>query len=113
MHRSSILHDTRTSHNCASHTQQDGYTHHRRPPAGYLASISAEVLSRFLDEGVPEADVLYVATETLRCVRALELGEELPDQLNPFTREILVRYGFDDKTATLFMSLAGGRMVRL
>ena len=85
---------------------------HRRPrAAGRLDVRSNEVLSRFLDEGVPEADVLYVAAETLRCVRDLKAGDELPDELHPWTREVLARY--EDKVASLFFTLGGGRMVRV
>jgi hypothetical protein len=87
--------------------------HPRRLPraAGRLDSLSREVLSRFLDEGVPESKVLYVAAETLRCVREIEAGNELPVELDPWTWEILSRYS--DKAATLFMTVGGGRMVRV
>lgn len=85
----------------------------RRParPAGKLDLLSKEVLGRFLDEGVPEADVLYVAAETHRCIRAIEAGEELPENVHFWTNEILARY--EEKAATLFFTLAGGRTVRI
>lgn len=89
------------------------YPRRRLSAAGRLDVVSRDVLSRFLDEGVPESKVLYVAAETLRCVREIEAGNELPEELDPWTWELLVRYGFGDKAATLFMSVAGGRMVRV
>jgi hypothetical protein len=82
-----------------------------RRTAGRLDILNSEVLGRFLDEGVPEADALYVAAETRRCVRDLEAGEELPEELHPWTREILARY--EDKVASLFFTLGGGKMVRV
>jgi hypothetical protein len=87
------------------------HPHRRSRAAGRLDMLSNEVLGRFLDEGVPEADVLYVAAETLRCVRDLKAGDELPDELHQWTREVLARY--DDKVESLFLTVSGGRMVRV
>jgi hypothetical protein len=83
----------------------------RSRAAGRLDLLSNEVLGRFLDEGVPEANVLYVAVETQRCVRDLKAGDELPDELHPWTWEILSRY--EDKVESLFLTVSGGRMVRV
>jgi hypothetical protein len=82
----------------------------RRRSAGHLDVLSVELLNRFLDEGVPESDVLYVAAETLHCLRDLNAGDELPEQLHPWTWEILTRY--NDKADTLFMTTRG-TMVRV
>lgn len=107
----SVVKGTADSNNIANDRQQVRRTRRRGKP-GKLDLLNPEVLRRFLDEGVPEPDVLYVAAETQRCVRHIEGGDDLPEQLHPWTTELLMRYG-TDKVATLFFSTTGGRMVRV
>lgn len=67
--------------------------------------FTSDIIARFLDEGVPEGDVLYVASETLGCAAALTAGDELPDHLHLWTRRIIGRYA--DKLDSLFMAARG------
>jgi hypothetical protein len=73
--------------------------------AGQRDGTSPEIITRLLDEGVPIADVYYVAVETMRCITVMADGDDLDDPLHPWTRELLARY--DDKVACLFMSTRG------
>ena len=77
--------------------------HHAR--AGQLDVATPETIARLLDEGVPNADVYYVAAETMHCIAAIANGDDPDTPLHPWTRELLARY--DDKVTCLFMSTRG------
>jgi hypothetical protein len=73
---------------------------------GELEVKNPQIKQRLMDEGVPEVEVVVVASQIKQCLPLLIRGDDVAYvRLHPWTAELLARYG--DKVQTIFWTTRG------